>query len=1117
MKRFFSLLLACFITLNLCVIVKADGLTGTYTFFDSAYSPTLDKYVILAKDEGNSSYPAKLFVSEDGIHLKETLSVSKGATGANPRKKQLLVWWESQNVFAAQLGSELYISSDGENWEKPALNASTNTYTSIATDGDRLLIGAKNYIKVADNYDEPAEEIKITDINSYYVKSIAIKPNSDIFYGMDGASYTTYMFRVETPERTVIQTVPETGGEAISDTFYNPEIDRWVSVNRQTRYLLLDEKSTFTYITPKIDGGEFTEKIIGGGIGEKYTVLGTVNGSLYYAENSSIADTGTIWNKIEFPDSMTEPDSEIRGITKGSENYLLVISKNGYYILEETDNGIVAIDSQKINIESDTYRIESPNENSQIFDVNISATNYNGTIPDIQSIEMTEPDSNISSSWDGEKLSLEVQPNTEAVKTFQLIETEGRTETFDISFVKETSVGLDGFESAVLPGEGEDSLELPYTPYVIASDGEKMSRPASITVISAPEGVTYDESKGVVVITPESTGGTMVLRVTSDLNPDNYKDFNIDITPRVPTTVDLTVSDETFTIPDSSNKTITCSAIVKDQIDSVMTSEEVEWSLSGNTTGISIDDNGIIKIDSEAIKGELTVKASSVTNSSIYAEKTINLLWSDKRSTNEDLKLIEDSVTTEENLYFKTEGNYGTTFEWKSEDTDIISDEGVIYRDRKYDTSTRVNVTCKKNDAVSSKNITVNVLKAVNFASVGDFEDNNAEGLNGTIVQDNVHDGEYAFKPDGDFAFTINAEKDSMYVIEAYVKADSAVSLSTDTAGKLTSIDPNGEYERIVESYLYSKDIEAEEIKFSASGDWYIDDIRVYDITPEYKAVMEKITTAEYSKKSSDKTAAREAAEDFLDIPLRERLLDRIDDIKTSGSGSGGTGGSGGSGSGGTGGSGGGSFVPPSSGGNTTIPNASEVVDNDEKVYEYNLIFKDLSHHWAKDDIEFMANNGIVNGVDDETFNPEANITRAEFTKLIVKTMGLAEVEYANTYYDIMAEDWYSGFVQAASNEGYISGYDGLFRPNDYITREEIAKIIVSAYNSKMNKTLEIGGALYYSDIESISAWAYDYIVEASNEGFINGITETEFAPKQNATRAQAVVMLKRLFDKINA
>ena len=91
MKRFFSLLLACFITLNLCVIVKADGLTGTYTFFDSAYSPTLDKYVILAKDEGNSSYPAKLFVSEDGIHLKETLSVSKGATGANPRTKQLLV------------------------------------------------------------------------------------------------------------------------------------------------------------------------------------------------------------------------------------------------------------------------------------------------------------------------------------------------------------------------------------------------------------------------------------------------------------------------------------------------------------------------------------------------------------------------------------------------------------------------------------------------------------------------------------------------------------------------------------------------------------------------------------------------------------------------------------------------------------------------------------------------------------------------------------------------------------------------------------------------------------------------------------------------------------------
>ena len=56
-----------------------------------------------------------------------------------------------------------------------------------------------------------------------------------------------------------------------------------------------------------------------------------------------------------------------------------------------------------------------------------------------------------------------------------------------------------------------------------------------------------------------------------------------------------------------------------------------------------------------------------------------------------------------------------------------------------------------------------------------------------------------------------------------------------------------------------------------------------------------------------------------------------------------------------------------------------------------------------------------------------------------------------------------------------------------------------------------------FTDIENISGWAYDYVVLATREGFIKGITEDLFAPKDYATRAQAVVMLKRLYDKLNA
>ena len=97
-----------------------------------------------------------------------------------------------------------------------------------------------------------------------------------------------------------------------------------------------------------------------------------------------------------------------------------------------------------------------------------------------------------------------------------------------------------------------------------------------------------------------------------------------------------------------------------------------------------------------------------------------------------------------------------------------------------------------------------------------------------------------------------------------------------------------------------------------------------------------------------------------------------------------------------------------------------------------------------------------------------------------------------------------------------MNGYDGLFNPYRLITREEIAKTVVSAYNLKANKQLERGKSLYFNDIDQISSWAYDYIAEAADMGFVNGVTEELFVPKRQATRAEAAVMLKRVYDELN-
>ena len=143
-------------------------------------------------------------------------------------------------------------------------------------------------------------------------------------------------------------------------------------------------------------------------------------------------------------------------------------------------------------------------------------------------------------------------------------------------------------------------------------------------------------------------------------------------------------------------------------------------------------------------------------------------------------------------------------------------------------------------------------------------------------------------------------------------------------------------------------------------------------------------------------------------------------------------------------------------------------------------------------------------------------MSRAEFATMISKAMGLDTTKYENSFFDVVSDDWYSGYVQTVRSNDYMSGYDGLFKPNADITREEIARVIVAAYNSKTNTKLEKGKSLYFNDLDDISYWAYDYIVEAADMGFIYGITDELFAPKQPATRAQAAVMIKRVYDKLH-
>lgn len=178
---------------------------------------------------------------------------------------------------------------------------------------------------------------------------------------------------------------------------------------------------------------------------------------------------------------------------------------------------------------------------------------------------------------------------------------------------------------------------------------------------------------------------------------------------------------------------------------------------------------------------------------------------------------------------------------------------------------------------------------------------------------------------------------------------------------------------------------------------------------------------------------------------------------------------------------------------------------------EYSRAFGDLASHWAKADIEKMAAKYITDGVGNNNFGPNSIITRAEFATWIVRALGLSGSGKTH-FADVDSKAWYAEAVALAADNGIISAEAGnKFRPTDKLTREEMAVMSANAYKLLYNKTL-IGRDLEYKDKNEISAAALEAVKGLTYKGIMQG-SNGNFMPRSNTTRAEAIVVLKRILN----
>jgi len=187
-------------------------------------------------------------------------------------------------------------------------------------------------------------------------------------------------------------------------------------------------------------------------------------------------------------------------------------------------------------------------------------------------------------------------------------------------------------------------------------------------------------------------------------------------------------------------------------------------------------------------------------------------------------------------------------------------------------------------------------------------------------------------------------------------------------------------------------------------------------------------------------------------------------------------------------------------------------------VLEYNKTFADVaSSHWAYDTLKVLAAKHIVTGVSASEFKPNGSTTRAEFVALLVRALGLKATKANTQFADVNASDWYAQDVAAAYEAGLISGVtDTKFAPKDQITREQMAILMVRAYeyiNGAKSPTLDNLADL--KDQKQVSSWAKSSVNLAIELGLMKGQSFAVFAPQSNAVRVETAQAILNLIKQI--
>lgn len=205
------------------------------------------------------------------------------------------------------------------------------------------------------------------------------------------------------------------------------------------------------------------------------------------------------------------------------------------------------------------------------------------------------------------------------------------------------------------------------------------------------------------------------------------------------------------------------------------------------------------------------------------------------------------------------------------------------------------------------------------------------------------------------------------------------------------------------------------------------------------------------------------------------------------------------------------------------IGNAGDPSENGETQEETSgkssSVFSDLdSVSWAVEAIDYLAQRNVISGVEEGCFMPNAPVRREEFVKMLMLALDVSAEETEKTFEDVKSDTWYYQYVMKAYAANIIKGVDfDIFGIGQPITREQMCTILYRAMNLLDIHIEDNEKKLAFSDKAMISDYAADAVECLYRAGIVNGMSNTEFNPKGETSRAMAAQVIYQLMKRGDA